>query len=304
MIDELRGMAVFVAVAESGSFSAAARRLKLAPSVVSHHVNKLESRLGVALLFRSTRALSLTNEGENMLEPARRMVAAAEEAIDLVSDQSEQHVGAIRITMPAFGDNSPVLRTLWEFAHDHPLVGITLRTTDRPVDLVRDGFDLGIRLGELKDSALKSRRFGQFYRMLVASPQYLKSRPAIRSIDDLAECDFVSISLLPESFELVQGSEKASFTAQNLRLEVNSVAAAKAAVVAGLGIQRLPLSEISNELQSGELVRVLPEWSMPVGNMYAVWPDTGRQKQLVRLLIDFLAERTRIQNEKLAALAE
>ncbi|MEM6466689.1 MAG: LysR family transcriptional regulator, partial [Pseudomonadota bacterium] len=137
MIDHYRGLAVFAAVAELGSFSAAGRRLKLSTSVVSHHVSKLEESLGTPLLFRTTRSLSLTSEGRQVLEAANRMVQAGQEAVDALSDFSTQPVGALRVTLPAFGHRSPVHRAIWQFAKTHPMVALTLHSSDRPVDLVR-----------------------------------------------------------------------------------------------------------------------------------------------------------------------
>lgn len=109
MIDDFKGLAVFVAVTESGSFSAAGRRLNLSTSVVSHHVSRLESKLGVSLFFRSTRALSLTSEGHKILDAAKRMVSAGSEAIDALAGEIDQPVGALRMTIPAFGQYSPCI---------------------------------------------------------------------------------------------------------------------------------------------------------------------------------------------------
>lgn len=126
MSDNYRGLAVFVAVHNAGSFSAAGRRLKLSTSVVSHHISKLEERLGVALFFRSTRSLSLTSEGARILEAAQRMVSAGDEALDALSDHSEQPVGALRLTLPAFGLNSAIHQAIWNFAKLHPMVALSI----------------------------------------------------------------------------------------------------------------------------------------------------------------------------------
>ena len=288
MIDHYRGLAVFAAVAELGSFSAAGRRLKLSTSVVSHHVSKLEESLGTPLLFRTTRSLSLTSEGRQVLEAANRMVQAGQEAVDALSDFSTQPVGALRVTLPAFGHRSPVHRAIWQFAKTHPMVALTLHSSDRPVDLVREGYDIAVRLGELSDSSLKSRRIGTFHRVLVASPEYLRSRDPIRTLEDLQQADFVSYSMLPDKLELISGSETTSITPEDSQVEVDSVAAGRAAVLSGLGIQNLPLSEVESELQSGELVEVLPEWRLPDLGVFVVWPNSGPQKKLTRRFIDAL----------------
>ncbi|MEM6384380.1 MAG: LysR family transcriptional regulator [Pseudomonadota bacterium] len=289
MADEYKGLAVFAAVADAGSFSGAAKRLKLSTSVVSHHISKLEERLGVSLLYRSTRSLSLTAEGEKVLPAARMMVTSAQQAMDALADELDQLVGALRITMPTFGIHTAVHQAVWRFAQEHPMVALTLHSTDRQVDLVRDGFDLGIRLGNLADSSLKTQRIGMFSRRLVATPDYLERRGSPATPEALKSCEFIALAMLPTTITVQKDGEQISFDPDNVRLEVDTVAAAKAAVVAGLGLQRLPLSEVELELASGELVEALPGWRPPDLGVYAVWPDAGSQKKLTRRLVEFLA---------------
>jgi len=288
MIEDFRSLAVFDAVADAGSFSGAARRLKLSTSVVSHHVSKLEAKLGVTLFFRSTRSMSLTPEGRMIREAARRMVEAGSDAFDALADQSEQPVGTLRVTLPAFGVDSDIHNAMWAFARAHPMVTLTLNGSDRRVDLIREGFDLAIRLGRLSDSSLKSRKIGEFKRHLVASPAYLEQRAPIRTLDDLRVCDFISYSMLPDEIILVRGSETVSFVPENRHLEVDSIRLGKSAAKAGLGVQHLPLSDIGEDLATGALVEVLPGWRLPDLGTYVVWPDAGPQKKLTRRLIDFL----------------
>lgn len=290
MLKDYRALAIFAAVAEAGSFSQAGRRLKLSTSVVSHHIANLEERLGVSLFFRTSRTLSLTSEGQTILDSARRMVAAGEEALDALTAHTDQPVGSLRITMPAFGNKTHMRQSIWSFAKKYPMISVTLNTSDRQVDLVKERFDVAIRLGELGDSSLKCRRITDFTRLLVASPRYLETRASIRTVDDLKECDFVGMSILPSTISLQNDNEQVSFEPDKVRLEVDNIGATKSAVMAGFGIQRLPLGEIMEELETGELVRILPQWSLPVLGIYAVWPDTGPQKQLTRRFIQHLTE--------------
>ena len=287
-MDEYRSLAVFVAVQDAGSFSAAGRRLKLSTSVVSHHVSKLEAKVGASLFFRSTRALSLTPEGEAILPAARAMVAAAKDALDVLSATNDQLVGALRVTLPAFGDRNPLNRAILRFACENPMVAVSIHNSDHQVDLVKEGFDLAIRLGVLRDSALKSKRIGTFGRKVVASPDYLAKRPPIKTLTDLRSCDFVAMSMLPDTITLVCEGEQVSFQPENVRLEVHSASAAKAAILEGLGIQHLPESEVDLEIAEGRLVEVLPQWSPPDRGIFAVWPDIGPQKKLTRKLMEFL----------------
>ena len=288
-MEDYRALGVFVAVVDSGSFSATGRRLKLSTSVVSHHISRLEEKLGVSLFFRSTRSLSLTPEGQLILDSARRMVAAAEEALDELVEVSDQPAGALRIAMPAFGENNVLHRAVWAFTAEHKMVRVTIDYNDSPVDLVKDGFDIAVRLGVMKDSALKSRKVGEFHRALVAAPELVKNHKKINTLDDLITCPFIAITMLPNSITLLNtDGQQVEFEPAQKRVEVNTINAAKSAVVAGLGIQHLPVSEIQEELDCGVLVRVLPKWSLPVLGMYAVWPDSGPQKNLTRRFIDYL----------------
>jgi DNA-binding transcriptional LysR family regulator len=295
MIDDYRSLAVFVAIADTGSLSAAGRRLKLSTSVISHHLSRLEERQGVTLFFRSTRSMSLTPEGQIAIDPARRMMAAGEEALDAINAGNEEPVGALRVAMPAFGEQSHLHDALWSFAKLHPMVAISLHCSDTPTDLVKEGFDLAIRLGTLRSSSLKSRRIADFERWLVASPDYLAGRKPIKSPDDLAENDFIAVTQLPSLMTLECDGGSIQFDPANTRVEVNTVTAAKAAVLAGLGIWHLPLGEISGDLAQARLVRVLPDWKLPMLGIYAVWPAIGPQKALTRRLIDhFLENRTEL----------
>lgn len=295
-MDDYRALAIFAAVHDAGSFSGAGRRLKLSTSVVSHHVSKLEAKVGASLFFRSTRSLSLTPEGQAILQPARAMVDAAQEALDILTETSAQPAGALRVTLPAFGDRSPLHRAILRFTREHPMVAVSMHTSDYPVDLVKEGFDLAFRLGVLRDSALKSRRIGTFGRKLVASPAYLKGRPKIKSLEDLQTCDFISVAMLPDEITLVKEGEQIRFEPENVRLEVHSLSSAKTAILEGLGVQHLPNSEADTEIAEGRLIEILPQWKLPELGIYAVWPDIGPQKNLTRRLIDYVkTEQSKLQ---------
>lgn len=179
-------------------------------------------------------------------------------------------------------------RAIWAFAADHPLVSLTVHSLDRQVDLVSEGYDLAIRLGKLVDSSLKTKRIGMFRRIMVASPQYLATRAPIETLVDLAQCDFVGIAMLSNAITLMKDGESATIEVKRLRLEVDSITAAIAAVKSGLGCQHLPEAEIEAELKNGALVEVLPDWKLPDLGVYAVWPDSGPQKQLTRRMLDYL----------------
>ncbi|MEM9317965.1 MAG: LysR family transcriptional regulator [Pseudomonadota bacterium] len=290
MIEDYRGLAVFVAVADAGSFSEAGRRLKLSTSVVSHHVSRLEAKLGVSLFFRSTRSLSLAPEGQAILADARRMVDAGETALAALAAANSQPAGSLRISLPAFGYSNSIHQAIWSFADEHPLVALSVNCSDAIADIVRGGFDLAIRLGVLPDSNLKCRRIKDFKRIMVAAPSYLAGRERIDGPEALQRCSFVAVSMLPSQLEFQRGADAFLYEPEKTRLEVDTIEAAKSAVIAGLGVRQLPVDEIQRELQSGELIHILPEWSLPIEGVYAVWPDIGPQKKLTRRLIDYLIE--------------
>ncbi len=288
MLDDFRALAIFVAVADEGGFSQAGRALRVSTSVVSHHISKLEERLGVALFFRTTRSMSLTAEGRSMLEYARRMVEAKQAAIDSLAFDAEEPVGSLRVTITTFGADTWVYQRLLDFAKRFRRVALEVYMTDTAVDLVKGGYDLGVRFGVLKDSSLKSRRVGDFKRVLVGAPEYLRQRPPISAVDDLKHCDFIAVGQLPTGIELKKGRKTESFSPHKPRIQVNSVGAARAAIIAGLGIQRLPSSAVQDALDDGSLVRVLPDWELPLLGVHAIWPEVGPRKQLTQRLIDFL----------------
>ena len=285
MIDDLRAMAIFATVAETGGFSAAGRQLRLATSGISQHVTKLEDRLGVTLFYRSTRSLSLTNEGKRLLEHSRRMMSAAEDGLNSVVDISNEPAGALTITLPAFMAGSPYEQAIWDFARQHQAVALTVRYLDRNFDLVAEGIDLALRMGELPDSALRSRRLGSFGRKLVCSPSYLRTLPRVTTPDELKNADFVAMEGLADQVVLRKGKEEKVLHTGRGRVLVDNFAALRSALRGGLGVQRLPAMIAEPDLRSGALVELLPSWSIPDLGTYGVWPDTSRRSSLTRLLI-------------------
>lgn len=290
MLDDFRALAVFVSVADEGGFSQAGRILKISPSVVSHHIGKLEERLGVALFFRSTRSMSLTLEGQQILEHARRMVTARQDAIDSIASETNQLVGSLRVTVPTFVIDTWIYERILQFTLRHPNISLDIKMTDSAVDLINQRYDLAVRFGVLKDSALKSRRIGQFERVLVASPAYLATVEPINEITDLKRCVFVAMSSVPTHMTFIGSGNSHEFKPRHSRFQINSVSGAKAAVLAGLGIQRLPLFAVQKNIADGSLAHVLPQWALETLGVYAVWPETGPRKLLTQKLLEFLTE--------------
>ena len=292
MIDDLRAMAIFATVAETGSFSAAGRQLRLATSGISQHVTKLEDRLGVTLFYRSTRSLSLTSDGKRLLEHALRMMAAAEDGLNSIADISQEPAGALTVTLPAFMAESTYEQAIWDFVSRHQSVAMTIKYLDRNFDLVAEGIDLALRMGELPDSTLRSRRLGSFKRKLVCAPSYMAKAGTIKSVEDLRTCDFVTMDGLVDQLTLLKHGQSEIIHTNKGRVQVDSFVALRSAVLSGLGVQRMPASVANADLKAGKFVELLPDWAIPELGIFAVWPDTSRRSSLTRLLIDHVVKHT------------
>jgi DNA-binding transcriptional LysR family regulator len=292
MIENLRALAVFAKVAELGSFRAAARALSLSPSVVSHHVSALERRLSLPLLYRSTRQLALTPDGERLFASAREMLDAVERGLDAVSGQSENPAGALRLTAPAFLAETSLCRDLAAFSTAHPRVSLTVSFTDARRDLLRDGLDLAFRIGKLEDSALKTRKLADMRRLLVGAPRYVSAREAPRTLRDLQGWGFVQLSSRPAEIAMSPPGKKTPVTLTFApRIKVDSAAAMREMVLAGAGLAGLPEVTVRGDVARGSLIEVLPTWRMSSIGVHAVWPDNAQRPGLTLRFLDFIEER-------------
>src|SRR5215472_6027936 len=197
MLDRLSRMAVFARAVELGSFRAAAKVLGLSPSVVSHHVTQLEASLDVVLLYRTTRRLTLTDDGEKLFEAARQMLAAAEGGLQQLTRNALNPSGRLRVAAPASLMSGALADDLAEFAASLPRVVVSMHFSDAPVDIIRDGIDVAVRGGKLPDSDLKSKRLGEMPRRVVASPAYVATRETPKHPSDLAKWDWIRLKSRP-----------------------------------------------------------------------------------------------------------
>lgn len=193
MLDHLRPLAVFAKVVELGSFRAAAKALGLSHSVVSHHVSQLEQMLGSTLLYRTTRRLSLTQQGERLFASAAAMLQAAESGLDEIAGGSRQPIGLLRVTVPAVLAAAHLVDDVAAFAELYPRVQLALNFSDTRRDLVSEGIDIAIRMGRLEDSSLKSRKLAVIPDALFASPSYVARHPRPRRPADLAQWDWLQL---------------------------------------------------------------------------------------------------------------
>ena len=291
MLNHLRPLAIFAMATKAGSFRAAARALTLSPSVVSHHIARLEERLGVALLYRSTRSLSLTPDGEKLFRATVAMLEAAESGLDALSARSSGPAGELRLTAPAVLAAGAFIDDLAAFSLQFPKIQLSLNFTDVRRNLIRDGIDVAIRMGRLEDSALKAKKLYDVERKLLAAPEYVGSRRGPRRPSDLADWDWLQLkSVRPEaSFASKRGvSQRIAFTP---RIIVDDAIALYRLSRAGLGLAMAPEFLAADDIANERIVEVLPEWTLRPLGIYAVWPPNAPRQSLTTRLVGFLVAR-------------
>lgn len=288
MLNQLRQIAIFAKTVEHGSFRKAAAALHLSPSVVSHHIAKLEERLGVALLYRSTRKLSLTSDGEMLLISAQAMMNAAEEFFSVATKQSTQLIGELSIALPAVLERSNFVNYIGAFAALHQGVSFKLRFSDIRSDIIQDGIDVAIRMGRLQDSSLKARKLYELQRWVVASAAYCQSKPRQATLKEVESWDWIALSPvgLANVFSLPEGSKRSFRPTSKMR--VNSGSAIHQLVLNGHGVAALPRFLAEQDVASGKLVRVLPDIELKPIGVHAVWPQNAPKGGLSQHLVDYL----------------
>lgn len=290
MINDLQAITFFVKTVETGSFRECARQFSISPSVISQKVSDLEKRHGVTLLYRSTRKLTLTNEGKAFFSKAQEMVEHAELALNTLSQKSKNPRGNLTITMPAGLIKSIYMEKLAGFALSHPQVNLDIRFSDKRMDMIGDAIDLAIRAGKMDDSALKSRKIGDLQRLLVCAPDYLKGRPIPQHIDDLRDWNWIKMKMMPPYRTFIDPDGATcdiSFTPQ---IEVDNVDAMVELTKNGLGLSTPSDFQVADELKKGTLIHLLPEWKTPLMAVHAVWPQNTVRQSLTGLLLDFLID--------------
>ena len=293
-MQDLNDMVFFAEVAERGGFAAAGRALGVPKSRLSRRVADLEARLGVQLLQRSTRSLSLTPAGELYLRHSSAMRDAAEAAAEAVAQVQNEPRGTVRISCPITLAQSSVGPLIPVFMAMHPGVRIELRAINRPVDPIEEGVDIALRVrAAIEDSAtLAARTFGTSRGVLVAAPELLGRHGPIGKPADLAGIETASLSAGDgRATWRLEGPDGAVWVhAHQPRYVVDDLLALKFGVLRGIGASVLPDYMCREEIKSGRLVEVLPGWGPPPGITHAMYPPRRALVPAVRLLLDFLAE--------------
>lgn len=289
-MDQFKEIESFVAVAQLGSFVQAADKLGLSKAMVSRHVSELEARLGVRLMQRTTRRLSLSDAGAEYLQRCVRILAELEEANAAVSAAAVQVQGLLKITAPlTFGIRQ--LAPLWgEFLRVHPKVELEVNLNDRVVDLIEEGYDLAVRIGQLASSTLIARRIAGTRLVLCASPRYLQQAAPIRALDDLAQHAVIGYTYLATGEQWhFHGPQGARSIEVRPRLRSNSGDTCRAAALADQGIVFQPTFLVGEDLQAGRLVQILPQYAGPELDVNVVYPSRLHLSHKVRAMVEFLA---------------
>jgi DNA-binding transcriptional LysR family regulator len=290
MSDRLQELGVFVRAAESGSFSRAGRELGLSQPSVSRIIGELEARLGVTLLLRTTRRITVTDAGALFLDRAREILAEIEDAEDAARGVDSLR-GTIRLALPVLYGTRQIIPRLPKFLAAHPLLRVEMTVSDARQDLVAEGADVAIRLGELNDSVFGARKLETLERMLVASPAYLKARGTPKTPADLGshDCIFGPGNFGRDSWSFRRNGTETSVDVHG-RIHTDSGPGVFASLMAGLGIAMASTVMCAAEIKAGTLVPLLRGYKLEPVDVHAVFPGGPRPSTKVRALVDFLAQ--------------
>ena len=291
-MDRLKQIETFVAVATKGSLTAAAQAEGVAPAIIGRRMDALEARLGVKLLLRTTRRISLTHEGSAFLEDCQRLIADFNNAEASVSAGGVKASGHLRVTAPAGFGRRHVAPLVPGFLDQHPDVSLSLNLSDRVVDLVNEGFDCAVRVGDLPDSSLVSVRLADNRRLCVAPPTYLQRAGTPRHPSELTRHACLTLSSDASQTRgwafVVEGT--ATYLRPGARLDCSDGQVLHEWCLQGLGLAWRSTWEVEHDIAAGRLVSVLDEFAAPPNGIYAVFAQRKHLPLRLRLWIDFLKQ--------------
>lgn len=291
-LPDFEGLAIFAKVVEMRSFAGAATELALSKATVSKAVTRLEERLGARLFNRTSRQLALTDAGQRLSERAARLLADGEAAENEALAQSVVPRGLVRVAVPMTYGVKVIAPLLPEFLEAYPEVSIDLHLSDATVDLIGDGFDLGVRIGTLPDSSLVARRLSPMRRYTVAAPAYLKKYGCPTHPMHLAQHKCFAYAYLSTAsvWHYTNAAGEEASVRPSGQLRVNNGEAVIASLLAGLGIADLPDFIIGEALASGQVEPILKDWKQLEGSVHLVMPPGGPRPARVEVFADFLAK--------------
>lgn len=288
---DLADIRAFMQVVDHGGISIAATQMSIAKSVLSSRIARLERQLKAKLLHRSPRGVALTDAGQRFYDRMRDIVSKLQEAVDEATVGTEAGLQAnLRITAPMTFGTVYLGPKLFAFMRNHPRLEVTLDLNDRYVDILGGGFDLGIRIGRMQDSALMARRIATSRRALCCSPEYASCHELPRSVEEIAEHDCIcygNASVAPY-WQFRRGDSEPQQVVVRGRTHLNNGESMRDAAIAGLGLAALPLFIAASALREGRLIEVMPETPPVPDSIHAVYPQTRYVSRAVRAVIDML----------------
>ncbi len=291
MGDSLYEMSVFAKVVASGSLSSAARDLGVSTAVVSRRLAALEARLGVRLLNRTTRRLALTDEGASYHEACARILAEIEDADAAAAARRVEPQGLLKVALPASFGHKHIAPLVPPFAARFPKIQLAFSLSDRTVNVIEEGFDLAIRIGELEDSSLAARKLAPNRRVVCASPDYLRRHPAPRTPEDLQRHNCLTTNDLQMNWEYKGPDGKRGVVRVSGHYACDNWEVLREWAMAGLGIALKSTWDVRRQLEDGSLVPLLPGYDFGTDvAIYAVYPHRRYLPAKTRVFIDFLAD--------------
>jgi DNA-binding transcriptional LysR family regulator len=291
MIDHLRQMAIFAKAIDHGSFRGAAPELRLSPSVVSHHISQLEDHLGVALIYRSTRKLTLTREGERLLTATRKMLEAAEGELLNLAVSANEPSGNLRLTLPSVLSQSDFTDRIAAFAKSYPRISLTLDFSDVKRELIAGGFDIAIRMGPNAKNAATCRRLFQVQRRLIATPEFVAANAPATEPQQIAEWTW--LALTPAQNAAISFRRATDGLVRSIKpkamMQTNDAQAMYRLARAGTGLAIVPEFLAKEDAAAGIVEHVLPDWTIAPLEVFAVWPANAPKHGLIHLALDALS---------------
>ncbi|EGN75037.1 transcriptional regulator [Idiomarina sp. A28L] len=284
-----QGISEFTAVADTGSFTEAARYLDISVAQVSRNISELEARLDIKLLYRSTRRVSLTEEGSLYLQHCRNLVSSLDEANRSITDLKLTPRGLIKITAPVYYGEYHLAPLLNQFLVEYPEVELDLQLTNNRLDLIQGSFDLAVRLGQLESSSLIARRLGSRTQHIVATPAYIEKHGLPKTPAELVnhQCLLGSV----DGWRILNEQGKPFLFRPQGRLRCNSGPTLLDAALRSLGLAQLPDYYVNQAIKKGKLNMILEDYRMPDDGIWAVYPQNRHLSAKVRHLVEFLIKR-------------
>lgn len=292
-LGNLRRLAYFVSVVETGSFTAAAERLGITKAVVSQQVARLESEFRTSLLVRTTRKVQVTELGQAFYLRCAMILSEAEHAFDDLAERSVEPSGMLRLTAPLDYGVGVVVPAITAFQARYPACKVDAILSDQTLDIMSGNIELAIRVGWLADTALQARKIGSFRQLLVAPASMAQQVAALTQPSEIAHLPFVANTALrePHKWHFSQSDTEPQTVQVQAAIFLDATLAVREAVCRGAGLSVLPDYAIADDLAAGRLIHVLPQWQLPSGGIHAVFPAARFRPAKVRAFVDLLVER-------------